>query len=181
MNALEYTRPGLSSRDIIEQANCFVFKDGYVWAYNDEVATRCKSPLKDITGAIQAAKLLDILHKLKEEKLNVRQTKSELRIKGKSKEMGVKMEREISLPIEDLDYPKKNSKWLELPRKFSDAIQFVEGCASRDDSKIELTWIHLHPKWVECFDNYQLARYRIKLPIDREISVHNDYDRILCN
>jgi DNA polymerase III sliding clamp (beta) subunit (PCNA family) len=170
LNGLEYTSPGLSTRGVVDQMNCFVFKNGYIWTYNDEVATRCKCPIKDLEGAIRADKLKEILHKVKDEKLDVSIRKSNLEFVGKSRKFKIKMEEEISLPVEDLDYPKKKG-WKNLPADFSDAIKFVQGCASRDDSKSDLTCIHLHPEYVEAFDNYQLARYKMALPLKHEVCV----------
>ncbi len=170
LNGLEYVSPGLSVKGLIDQMNCFVFKDKYIWAYNDEVATRTRSPI-DIEGAIKADKLKEILHKVKDVKLGVKAKNGRLHFTGKNKSFYINMENEITLPVEELDYPKK-SGWMELPADFSEAIHYIQGCASRDDStKTNLNCIHLHPKYVEAFDNEQLARFEMKLPLKHEVLV----------
>jgi len=170
LNGLEYVTPGLSARGMIDQMNCFIFKDGYIYAYNDEVATRCKSPLS-IECAIRADKLKEILHKVKEVRLNAKLKRDRLWFSGKKKKFYVKTENEIMLPVEELDYPKKKG-WKELPADFSEAIQYIESCASRDDAaKGNLNCIHLHPNFVEAFDNYQLARFEMTLPLKEEVLI----------
>lgn len=171
LNGLEYASPGLSARGLVDQMNCFGFKNGYIWSYNDEVATRTKCPVPDLEGAIRADKLKEILHKVQDEKMEVKATKKKLIFLCRRKRFSVNMENEISLPIEELDYPKKD-QWKSLPADFSDAIKLVQGCASRDDAaKGSLNCIHIHPKFIEAFDNYQLARYDMKMDLKGEILV----------
>lgn len=182
LNALEYLQPGLSAKEgMVLQSNCFAFKDDYIYTYNDEVATRCKSPIPGMEGAIRSDSLLAILTRVKEADLKVEPKKSRLVFTGKrGKKFWVNLEAEISLPIEDLDYPKKK-QWKLLPEDFSEAVQAVQDCASRDDaSKANLNCIHLHPKWIEAFDNFQLARYRMKLPLGQEVLVRQVALRHIC-
>lgn len=168
LNTLELVSPGLSTKGDLEQSNCFVFKEGQVITFNDETACRCKSPI-DIEGAVYADTLRGILHKLKEDEIEVSQNKGGLFIRGKSRRrMEVRMEEKIELPLENLEKPKK---WKPLSEKFSDAVEFVEGCAGRDEANFALTCIHLHQEYVEAFDNYQFARYRVKTDLKQELLV----------
>src|SRR5687768_12406403 len=50
LRALESVTAGLAHREIIEQSGSFVFKDGNVITFNDEIACTATSPLK-IQGA----------------------------------------------------------------------------------------------------------------------------------
>ena len=68
LKQLESVLPGLSTREIIEQSSCFIFKDETVNTYNDEIACSQKSVLK-IEGAVQALPFISLLRKLKEEEL----------------------------------------------------------------------------------------------------------------
>jgi hypothetical protein len=60
LQQLESVQAGLSSREIIEQSSCFVFKDGNVVTFNDEVSCSRPCELGSFTGAVQAAPLLSI-------------------------------------------------------------------------------------------------------------------------
>lgn len=168
LNTLELVSPGLSNKGDLDQSDCFVFKDGRLVTFNDETACEIKSPM-EVTGAVKADKLKRILHRLKEEELDVTQEKGKLSFKGKSRRrFWVRLEKKIELPLENLEKPKK---WKPLHEKFGDAVEFVEGCAGKDEAQLVLTYIHVHPKYLEAFDNYQFARFRVKTPLKKEFLV----------
>jgi hypothetical protein len=164
LNDLQMVKAGLSPREFIEQSSCFVFKDGQVMTFNDEVA--CRKSIKDlddrpikITGAVQATSLLTVLEKLDDPELMVRENEDgELEFRGKGKGFGVTKEAEVFLPIDRVEEPEH---WRPLPADFAVAIRMVQHCVSLDETKFMLTCIHLHPNYIEACDNKQLLRYEI--------------------
>lgn len=182
---LETVTPGLSPREIVEQSSCFVFKDGEVITYNDEVSCRGPSGLDaSIEGAVPAAKFLELLHKLREETIGIDNGKTgeggtpELRVRGFSsrgvasgRRAGVRLEHSIALPYDAVEEPRK---WSPLPGKFLDAIKIVQECAGQDESLFALTCIHLHPNHLESCDNCQLVRYSISVPISKSTLVRKE-------
>lgn len=175
LQVLHAMRPGLSPKDIVEQSSSFVFHNGFVVTYNDEVACRAKSKLpKEFSGAVKAAPLIRQLELLKDDAVTFAvKKKKELILRAKRRESGVFMDAEITLPVENVDRP-KNSDWNDLPPDFGDAIGIVQECAGKDESKPAFTCIHIHPKWVEACDNMQLARYRIKTGVKEAFIVKRD-------
>lgn len=155
---LESVQAGLSTRDIIAQSSCFVFKDGEVFTYNDETACRKKCKL-GITGAVPAAPFFAMLRKLGEEEIDLSVNDGVLRLMGKRRGAGIRMDTEIMLPIETVEKPKK---WFPLHEDFIDAVQIVQECAGTDASKFYTTCLHLHSKWVEACDGSQVTRYKVK-------------------
>jgi len=170
LKELEAVTPGLSAKEQIEQSNCFVFSDGQVITFNDEVAARFPTCM-DLTCAVQAAPLLSLLKKLKEDDLNITLTEGELLVSGKKKKSGIRAEAEILLPLESLETPKK---WKPVPEDFGTAVSMVSSCASRDESHFALTCIHVHPEWVEACDNAQAGRYNIMTGVREEIVIRKD-------
>ena len=160
LNKLETVQPGISPKEIIDQSGCFVFKDGEVMTYNDEVSCRQKVDLK-IEGAVTAAPLLAILRKLTEDVVDIHVLKygCELRIKGKKKQASIRMEAEIRLEI---DVVERHKKWKKLHEDFAEAIHIVGQCVGTDESKPTTTCIHIHPEWVEASDNYQVSQFKMK-------------------
>lgn len=156
LRQLESVAPGLSPREIIEQSSCFIFKDGKVITYNDEVACYAPSVLEGIEGAVKAEKLLELLQKLPEEQIEISQQGGELLVKGKSRRAGIRMEEDIALTLESLEAPEK---WRKLPEEFTEAVSIVQQCASQDQTSFEMTCIHLHPEWIEACDNFQICRW----------------------
>jgi len=167
---LEMVKAGLSPREFIEQSSCFVFQDGMVMTFNDEVACRKKVEL-NITGAVQATSLLSILGKLDDPELMVQENeKGELEFKGKRKRFGVVKDAEIFLPIDRVEMPEK---WRDLPKEFIEAIALVHHCASTDESRFLLTCIHIHPEYIEACDNLQVMRVKIRTGLKSPVLVRS--------
>jgi len=174
LQLLEAVQPGISPRGIIQQSNSFVFKDGYVMTYNDEVACRAKSILgKSVTGAVQEKPLLAILRKLVEDEIDVDVQDGEMLVTGKKRRAGIRMDAEIELPIDKVEKP-DDDKWKKLHEDFTEAVTMVQECASADQSHFVITCVHIHPKWIEATDNYQLTRYKIKTGISEPTLVKRD-------
>lgn len=160
--ALETVSPGLSAKEIVEQSGCFVFRGGQVITFNDETAYSAKCKV-GFEGAVLSAPLLALLRKLSEDDLEVTATEGEIRIRGQRREAGVRLEQEITLPVEGIE---EATEWKPLPEGLLDAVNVVQSCASADESQFVLTCVHIHPEWVEACDNFQLARY----PLDTGLS-----------
>lgn len=171
LRQLDMVQPGLSVRDIVEQSSCFCFSEGRVFTYNDEIACSCDIPLDGITGAVKAEKLHKLLSKIQDEELEITATSSELRIRGKRKEAGITMEKEITNQFEEVEKPRK---WQKLREVFSEAVEIVQQCAGSDISKPAFTCVHIHPKWIEACDNFQLCRYTVKTGFKESILVKRD-------
>jgi len=170
LEQLESVLPGLSTREIIEQSSCFVFRDKVVMTYNDEIACTQKSCLR-IEGAVTAMPFVSILRKLKEDTLEITTNKKELLIKGKRKKAGIRMDTDILLPTDSVEKPKK---WRILPDDFANAVSIVQQCSGKDETKFSLTCVHLTPKWIEACDGYQAARYRMKMEIEKPTLVRKE-------
>lgn len=167
LRVLESVSPGLSSRELLEQSSCYVFTGGQVVTFNDEVACYRESPLP-IEGAVKAKPLVDLLSKMVEDDVGIEQTDSELIVYGKRRKAGVRMEEEVRLSIDVLEEPEE---WRKLPRDFSDAVSIVHSCASTDTDQFVLTCVHIHPKYIEACDRFQIARYPMRTGVSEEILV----------
>lgn len=156
LGALESVSPGLAKREIVEQSDCFVFTGKRVITYNDEVAVQAKSPLNgQLEGAVRAAPLMTLLQKLAEDEVEIRADEAELRIKGKQKQAGVRMDAEVTLPVGSVEKP---GKWTALPEGFLDALQIATQCAGKDETEFILTCVYITPKYIEASDNVQIIR-----------------------
>jgi len=174
LKQLESVLPGLSTKEIIEQSSCFIFKGKTVNTYNDEIACSQKSLLK-IEGAVPAMPFISILRKLKEDELEISAGENNkgttLLIKAKQKQAGINMEQDILLPIDAVDKPKK---WKKLPENFADAIAIVQPCAGNNEARVVTNYIHITSKWMEACDNYQVTRFRMKTDVSGSILIRRD-------
>ena len=168
LNDLEQVKSGLSPREFVEQSSCLCFIDGDVVTFNDEVSCRKKVGL-DITGAVQADRLFDILGKLEDEVLTVTENeKGELEFRGKRKSFGVTKEAEIFLPIDHVERPEK---WRPLPKEFTEAVGMVMHCTSTDESKFVLTCVHIAPEHIEACNQFQMLRVALKTGVSDSVLV----------
>ena len=161
---------GIASKPTVEQSDCFVFRKGEVMTYNDEVACRTKCSL-DMTGAINAAKLLGMLTKWPEETITFKRTDGKLQFKGKGKRGYFKTEDKILLPIQDVETPKK---WKVLPSGFFDAVNQVSGCTKHGGASPHLNCICFTPDWIEGCDGVQAGRVTISTPFEKLTLINNN-------
>lgn len=159
LHELESVQPGLSPREIIEQSSCYIFKDGKVMTYNDEVACRRLS-LLPLTGAVPAGPFTSILRAMVEETIEVEEENGELVLIGKKRKAGIRKEQEILLPVDKVEKPE--TAWVPLSEGFLEAISLVQHCASQDESQFNLTCISLTADHIEASDGIQAARVKIK-------------------
>jgi DNA polymerase III sliding clamp (beta) subunit (PCNA family) len=170
LRQLESVSAGLAKREIIEQSKCFVFNEGRVITFNDEIACQHKCDL-EITGAIQAEPLLAILRKLQEEDVSVSVADGHMVVKGKRRTAGIRMEQEVLLNLDGLETP---DQWRSVSPEFMEAIDLVQQTVSKDMSKFERTCIHITPDLVESTDNNQLSRYLLSTGFESSILVRRD-------
>jgi hypothetical protein len=163
LQQLQSIAPGLSPRDIIEQSSCFAFRNGEMMTYNDEVACRMKTSLK-LKGAVQGKPLISMLEKMNEEDIQVGVVDGELLVVGKKRKAGIRMEKEVLLPIDNVEEPKK---FKPLHDDFLEGMNMVKECTGKDEQKFWTNCVHIHPKWVEACDNFQITRFRVKTQVNQ--------------
>jgi hypothetical protein len=162
IQTLESVQPGLSKKEFLEQSDCFIFRKGWVKTFNDEVYCSRPSGLDEsLTAAVAAEPLLNVLRHLESdaEVTVAMPTKAQLVVSGARGRSGIRAEGTVTLPYADVEKP---GEWTKLPADFTDAVQAACRCAGKDESKPHLTCIHLHPDFVEAYDDIQACRWAIK-------------------
>jgi len=155
---LEAVQPGLSSSGDIEQSQTFVFLGDRVMTYNDEVSVSC--PIEtDFKGAVKGEEMVKLLGKLKEKEVEVEITDGELHVKGGKVRAGIRLEAEITLPLEEVKPPSDPKAWTPLPEKFAEGLRFCQFSASTDKGKPVLNCIQVSGQHVVSCDNFRLTRY----------------------
>jgi DNA polymerase III sliding clamp (beta) subunit (PCNA family) len=159
ITALEKVRPGLSAKELIQQSTSFAFLEGNVVTYNDEISISHPVPNLEITGAVQATELYQLLKKLKQDELELTVTENEILLTSGKTKAGLTLQTEIKLPLSEVE---RKSKWKTLPKGFKDALRFAVTSCSRDMSKPVLTCTHVSSEgFIEGCDNYRVARWTL--------------------
>lgn len=170
LNELESVRAGLSRQEVLEQSTCFIFQDGFVKTYNDEIACQQKSIL-NFTGAVQAEPLLQILRKLTEDEIKITTNDSEFLIEGKRRKASIRMDDKILLPVDRIEH---SDNWKNLDEEFGDAVQLVTQVAGTDESQFMLTCLHLTNEFIEASDNYQISRFKILTDVEQSTLIRKE-------
>jgi hypothetical protein len=158
--ALEIVKPGLASKEIIEQATSFAFMNNRVITYNDEISISHPVEGIDFEGAIKADKLYALLKKTKKEEIDISLNGSEIIIVGGKAKAGLILQSEITLPLEEIA---ERSKWKALPENFIKFISFCMPSCSKDMSRPTLTCVHIAKEGIiEACDNFSIAQCNLK-------------------
>lgn len=171
LRAFQSVSPGLTTKEILQQSSCLVFRRDRVHTFNDEIACSVPSPISDFEGAVPAKPFIAVLSKLPDELLQVTTNAEKVEVAGKGRKLKVNREAEILLPIDDLEQP---DEWSQLPANFFEAVSLVGTCASKDESEFQLTCVHIGESVIEATDRYQIGRYEIECGFEKDICVRAD-------
>lgn len=140
IQSLSKVKPGVASKDIIEQSDHFVFEEGKIWSYNDEISVSqgFNHPIK---GSIKAQEFYNLLLKIPHDEIEIEQKKSNLYLTAENFEAMINIA-DTSLEADIVNPPGINSKkWNDLPENFTEAVSFCQFSASSNMIKPELTCI----------------------------------------
>ncbi|OQC75329.1 MAG: DNA polymerase III subunit beta [Spirochaetes bacterium ADurb.Bin001] len=166
LGALERVKPGLSSKELIEQSTSFAFLGDRVVTYNDEISiSHPVTGLENMEGAVKAKALYELLARIKSEEVEIIQEKNQVLIKAGRSKAGLLFEQEIRLPIEEIG---EIGGWRKLPEKFVEALKLCYPCCSNDMSRPILTCINIQEDKMEASDSYQIIQYKFPKPHARK-------------
>ena len=155
-NALEIVKPGLASKEMIEQSTSFAFIDGRVVTYNDEISLSHPVEGLEIEGAIQAEQLYKLLNKIKQDEIEVTTESAEIIFQAGKMKAGLTLQQEIKLPLDEISKP---GKWKTLPDDFVKYIRMAMQVCSQDMSRPVLTCVHVNEDGrIEGSDSYRIVQ-----------------------
>lgn len=160
LQALTIVKPGLSNKEVIEQASSFAFIDGHIVTYNDEISISAPVEGLEIEGAIKAEILYGLLSKIKAEEIDMQVVGNELIVKAGRTKAGITLQEEILLPLEEIA---TKSKWKAVPEGFSKYLAFAADACSADMSNAKLTCVHVTEEGLlQASDNYKIVQIDLK-------------------
>lgn len=170
---------GLSKRGSAEQSSCYVFRDGKVWTFNDEVVCSAALPsaLSGVECAVPAEEFRGLLAKLGDGEIDValepgeHDDAAELVLSMGSCRAGIRVQVKTDLPVDEMKIP---DRWSAVPDGFSEAVEAVQGCASKNDSALALSCLHITQSGLEASDGYQAIRYKLETGLKSPMLVRRD-------
>jgi len=165
LNALGVVRPGLSSREIVEQSTHFAFLKGRVATYNDEISISHPLPDFGLEGAIRAEELYQLLAKLPNKELSIERQGNELMLVSGRTKAGFTLQEKIEMPLHEVG---EDRDWKPFPKEVIDDWRFTMFSASKDMSKPVLTCVHVRDDgYLESSDDIRITRKKSrKLGLD---------------
>lgn len=164
LTALEIVKPGLASKELIEQSTSFAFMQGRIVTYNDTISITHPVEDLDVQGAVKADALYKFLNKATAEELQIKQTENEIQIKaGKTVKAGLRLHQKIVLPLDQLG---EISEWKDLPSSFIPALKLGMHSCSKDMSRPALTCVHARKGVVESTDGMRATQVQCKIKDD---------------
>jgi len=165
LKSLRFARLGTAIRgETLEQSNAFVFVDGKLITFNDEVMTSSPSPL-EFTAAILADEFLKIIDKMPDEELDIELKGEEVIIKGAKRMAGVTSFKDITLPYDAVPPP---AKWSKLGDGVLKMLQQAARTCGRDVTQELTTLVHVTPEMVEACDNFRMFRAKMDTGIPED-------------
>lgn len=171
LETLTRVEPGRSTKNFLEQSSCFVFKDGFAITFNDEICCRTKTDLGDeIEGAVHGRHLKEVLDKMSDDEVDITIDGSQLLLKAKRKRVGIRLEKDIRLPVESVEAPQKWTP-IENPEAFGRAVRQVCGTAGANQEEFMAVCVNMTPSYMESTDRYQATRYDIDTGVSERFLV----------
>lgn len=160
LNALEIVKPGLASKEHIEQSTSFAFKDGKVITFNDEISvSHPVEGLEQIEGAIKADEFYQILAKLKSDVIEIEVDGPEIKLKSGRAKAGLVLQEKIRMPLEAIG---EKSEWKKAPEGLMKALKFVSFACSSDMSRPIITCVNArNDGTLEASDSYRIITYKL--------------------
>lgn len=178
--AIETVRPGLSNKEIIEQATSFIFQGGKVITYNDKISVSHPVEGLNIEGAIKAEEFYRLLGKLKEDEIDIGKKNNEIHLKSGRSRASFTLTQEIRLPFKD--EIGEVSEWKRLPDEFNRLVKFAAGSCSSNAFEPIFTCVHVDEQgYLEGTDSYQIARCHLdgKMPIETFLIPADSVSKVL--
>lgn len=167
LNALTCAQAGLEVKDTVEQSSSFVFKDGRVHTYDDEISASHPIAL-EFEGALNGKKLMELLTKLDKEDLKIKAGDGEFIIQSGKAKATFMYEEEITMPLEEIVPPEK---WKKVPKGMIEAVSFVLLSIGNDPAKPLSSCIHVAEDYAESSDNVRVTRYFMEKAIKGDLII----------
>jgi len=150
---LEIVKPGLASKDVIEQTTSFAFLNGKVMTYNDWISI--SHPIEDLSikGAIYAEELYKLLQKVNTDEIDIENKTNEIYLKFKKGTATFALQQKIKIPIIEI-----KGEWQKIPIDFIHHLKFAMAACATDMSQPELTCINVQKEGIlQASDGYKIC------------------------
>lgn len=163
---LDLALMAISTKGVLDQSDCFVFKDGRIFTYDGDVRMNVLG-IEGVSGAIPSKGLTDLLKKIPDVEIDVSQDEDgQLIIGGKNKKAGIVSEQSIVLDPTDIQMPEK---WKSVSKMLMTHLRRAAETCGVDDTWGAATCVHVTGELIEATDNFRLFRWEGKTKFKEEM------------
>jgi len=167
---LQSLKPGIAKKEIVEQFTSFIFTEGLVFSFNDDIAVQ--HPIDcDIVGSINAEKLAAFMGKVSDESIEAHVVDNEVVFKCGKVTSGFKLIDNINdmiARLEGIGYPET---WYPIPTDFIQGVSFCLFSASRDATRPVLTCLNFDKDRVESSDGNRFTIYKFDHILEKRLLI----------
>lgn len=161
LSILSSIKPALAKRDIIPQAQHFIFANNEVFAYNDELFI--SHPFDTgLECSVRADEFYKILQRMSVDKLELTVDDGQLKIKaGKTRAaLAIESDGTIFSMVASLDLP--NIQWTPLAKGFIAGVDLCMNSASEDASQGALTCVAIRGSQLYSTDDARISWFAME-------------------
>lgn len=165
LQALRQLKPGLSSKEIIEQGVCFNFHGDSIVTYNDFISVSI--PFESgLHGSVKADDLFRLLDKIDAKHISLSMEGNEILISAGKAKAGLSLSEKI-LPSVMVE-----SEFLEISKDFIAGLRFCYFSAGQDMTRPHLTCVHVQGNKISSSDNLRITQVVLEsaAPVDFMLS-----------
>ena len=156
LSCLAHAALGVSTKGLIDQSDCLIFRDGDIMSYNGEV--RVKVPgIPGITGAVIPQDLISLVKRIPDDEVDITQgSDGQLVIEGRNKKAAIVPEQEIKLDLAEVPDP---DEWKKFPGAAVGHLRRAAETCGADEIWGAATCVHIKKGVIEASDNFRLYRW----------------------
>jgi len=184
LKVLEKAKPGLSTNEIIQGADSFLFTGKEILTFNDQVCNRVHFKT-EFKGSVKAEPFFKILQKMKPDKdgnIRISLKDDTLVLQSKKAKAGIGIILDGTLPIEELGEFPKDKDFKSVPSNFITGLSMSSFCASTDAVEPILNCVCVKSDFIKSTDSYRAFAFTLNkkmksflIPI-QNIPVLNKYN-----
>ncbi len=162
---LNRIKPGLATKDIVEQMTHYIFTGKKLLTYNDHICIQAPFETK-FKCSIRAKNLVQLLNKIKGDKIVLRVKGKEFLLNNKknSQKAGftlIQSDKELNGLLAELDKIIEDGKWKSIPKRFIEGVGLCMFSCSKNESKGTQTCLFVKKDKILSTDGFRASCFTL--------------------
>lgn len=181
MVALDAVAPGLASKAIVEQTDCYIFDRSRVYTYNDRISISYPIDI-GIRASVKAKDFFKVIKGVKEKIIKVTHEDDILLVNSRETEAGLSTDVENTaaenmiegLGLDSIDWKKAKA----VPKDFIDALKVCQFSVSKDMTSDNLFCVCVEGNTVLSTDNLRISLYTLEKEFSKKKQILIPYTSV---